>query len=124
MIITNTFTSVSIILVQAGCGPPFSIDHAKSDIISATRSPPYPKGTTVTYNCFLGNEQVGNGQYTCDGSNWVGGSITCQPISCPSFPTPKNGRKTNNKLVNHVGDKVIFDCNTGYKKNGPEFYTC
>ncbi|XP_053375975.1 E-selectin-like isoform X3 [Mercenaria mercenaria] len=107
--------------VNADCDGPPSVPNTSTNI---TGSPPYAEEAVVRYECNLGYSTSGTNRfYTCTGSEWLNGDISCDAIYCPYIGAPENGEITNNP-TNEVGTKLTFSCNEGFDLSGHNELLC
>lgn len=64
-----------------------------------------------------------NGGFTCTcQKGYNGDGKTCSKESCPALTAPSNGVKMGNGYL--FGDRVIFDCNRGFRLHGSKERLC
>lgn len=88
----------------------------------------YAFNDVVTYNCTRGFVLVGQKRRTCgpDGS-WSDEPPECQPVTCPPPPPLFNGSLADGSDAAEsyaVGDRVAFQCQSGFRLEGPASLTC
>lgn len=83
-------------------------------------------GDTITYNCTRGFKMSGESSRSCQESGeWSGQPPECVPHTCEPLSHPFNGSIVGPlQGVYAVGDKVFFQCSTGFRLDGPSALTC
>ncbi|XP_035675655.1 sushi, von Willebrand factor type A, EGF and pentraxin domain-containing protein 1-like [Branchiostoma floridae] len=79
-------------------------------------------GDTVTFDCSIGFELVGDQTRICQSDQqWSGTQPHCQRLKCPQLGMITNGDFTGGL---HYGDYASFMCNAGYELQGNNSAVC
>ncbi|XP_055359949.1 sushi, von Willebrand factor type A, EGF and pentraxin domain-containing protein 1 isoform X5 [Betta splendens] len=98
------------------CEPPEDISHG------FLNGSTFNYDDVVEYVCFDGYEVVGDPVLRCSAQGlWVGTVPQCRPCTC-SLPMLKFGLVIGRERS--CGDRVLFQCNDGYKLLGPAEAVC
>ena len=85
-------------------------------------------GNTVSYNCTRGFRLSGDGLRTCEeNGQWSGYPPECVPVTCEPPIPPVNGSQIEPPVSQEfyaVGDRITFQCSTGFRLDGPYSLTC
>ncbi|CAB1345368.1 unnamed protein product [Coregonus sp. 'balchen'] len=104
--------------VPVRCSKPGGIERG---YVSGTN---YSFGAMVAYSCDKGFLIRGEKRRTCKANGEWGGVLpVCQPVSCPSPPSLKNGfiQNKGNFIFN---SKVTYACDDGYRLSGHPERVC
>ncbi|XP_028329615.1 sushi, von Willebrand factor type A, EGF and pentraxin domain-containing protein 1 isoform X2 [Gouania willdenowi] len=98
------------------CDPPEDISHG---FLNGSR---FNYDDVVEYVCFDGYEVVGDPFLRCSAEGfWLGSVPQCKPCIC-HLPVVKNGVVLGQDHA--CGDRVLFQCDDGYKLLGPSQAAC
>ena len=85
-------------------------------------------GNTVSYNCTRGFRLSGDGLRICEENGQCSGyPPECVPVTCEPPIPPVNGSQIEPPVSQEfyaVGDRITFQCSTGFRLDGPYSLTC
>ncbi|XP_006834263.1 PREDICTED: membrane cofactor protein [Chrysochloris asiatica] len=120
----RSYTAVSSVLQDAGCGPPGRYDSMK---LKGTIQESYAVGATVEYECRLGymlKPAAGTTTICKADKSWSVIEEACTRKSCPNPGEPKNGQVIHVNKTLEFGSQVEFACNEGYRLIGQKTIYC
>ncbi|NWW24672.1 CR1L protein, partial [Falcunculus frontatus] len=107
------------------CPPPPAIENGQ--LLNGNEE--FTFGLSASYSCNKGFSLIGEATIYCTIGNgfrgvWSGPAPECKEVRCEN-PQVKNGKMLSGfGSENTYGDKVSFECNSGYSMKGSSVVTC